>query len=590
MAPAGRATRSRYSSPAQTQAPTQTQKQTEPLNRSSPLEPSGTKANEVAPKTFMQRWLEPSVQVKASFEEVGFARHGVLETMAPLGTLPKAKLLAGDAATGAQKPFLKTGASKIRDDESRPSSKRSSRSPAGSPPPSKRPVKPYVAQSAADSAEDDYEPNETTRRRRKRRATSAGTTEEGNANEDGKSSRADSEAPTEKTTRSRAIATEGKQLLPHAPVDETMEGYQRQTSAVLSAAYEDENGSTGIDDKTTQEGGDERSATPANSEAVGEIGGRQPERRKKRGKNEEDDEAGSNNTPHAMLHHQHGDDDDGAHTRVAKRAKTSHAGAKATTATTTTTTTNSRSSSKQPADAASTNQDISDTDMATAQKLTREDSEVSISSAQSPNSPPSQSPSLGRGATLAGARSQDAQPMVAHAKAGTNKPASTTTNSPSSTTTSLPTKQPEAHGTMPGRLGAPELFPDAARGPEDAAKEEAAPSPMQHDQDETVWSRRREAQTVTNNYTAKESSVRKGLKADRPSTPVRKTRKTRQSLGAPTSTRATRSAVKRNGDEDGDRATSLAPSIAAEESSLSESRAVTPTKKPKGSGLRVKSS
>lgn len=575
MAPAGRATRSRYSSPAQTQAPTQTQKQTEPANRISPLEPSGTKANEAASKTFMQRWLEPSVQVKASFEEVGFARHGVLETMAPLGTLPKAKLLAGDAVTGPQKPILKSGVSKVRDDESRPSSKRSSRSPAGSPPPAKRPVKPFTPQAAADSADDDYEPNETTRRRKKRRATSAGTTEEGNTNQDGNSSRANSEAPSEKTLRSRAIAAEGRRLL-DAPVDVTMEGYQRQSSLALSTTYDDETRSTGIEEKATadfkQEGGE--AATPADSNAAGEENTKQTERSKKRCKNE-DEEASISSTPDAKLYH---GDDDGAHTRVAKRAKTSHAGAKPTT------TSNSTrgSCTRSNADAG----DAADTeDMATSQKPARDDSQGSAASTQNPARQPSQSPSLGRGATL------PAQPMVADAKASTNKLASTTSNSPSSTTTSFPNQQQEAHGTMPGRLEAPELLADAARGSEDTANQESAPSPMQHDQDESVWNRRREAQTVTNNYTAKDSSVRKGLKADRPSTPVRKTRKTRQSLGAPTSTRATRSAVKRSGDEDGDRAASVAASLAGGEgSSLSESRAVTPTKKPKGSGLRVKSS
>lgn len=37
----------------------------------------------------MQRWLEPPVQNKTSFEEAGFQRHGVFEGMAPLGSLPK---------------------------------------------------------------------------------------------------------------------------------------------------------------------------------------------------------------------------------------------------------------------------------------------------------------------------------------------------------------------------------------------------------------------------------------------------------------------------------------------------------------------
>ncbi|KAI5922233.1 hypothetical protein F4810DRAFT_301852 [Camillea tinctor] len=49
---------------------------------------------------FMQRWLEPPVQNKASFQEAGLIRGGVVENMAPLGTLPKAAMMkkggAGD--------------------------------------------------------------------------------------------------------------------------------------------------------------------------------------------------------------------------------------------------------------------------------------------------------------------------------------------------------------------------------------------------------------------------------------------------------------------------------------------------------------
>lgn len=40
----------------------------------------------------MQRWLEPPIQNKASFQEAGLIRGGVVENMAPLGTLPKAAM------------------------------------------------------------------------------------------------------------------------------------------------------------------------------------------------------------------------------------------------------------------------------------------------------------------------------------------------------------------------------------------------------------------------------------------------------------------------------------------------------------------
>jgi len=77
-----RASRSRYSSPAQ--------------NGSSgagggPLESS--KSSNEASRTFMQRWLEPEVQNKATFEEAGFSRYGVLENMQPLGTFPKGSVV-----------------------------------------------------------------------------------------------------------------------------------------------------------------------------------------------------------------------------------------------------------------------------------------------------------------------------------------------------------------------------------------------------------------------------------------------------------------------------------------------------------------
>lgn len=41
----------------------------------------------------MQRWLEPPVQNKPSFQEAGLVRGGVVENMAPLGTMPKAAML-----------------------------------------------------------------------------------------------------------------------------------------------------------------------------------------------------------------------------------------------------------------------------------------------------------------------------------------------------------------------------------------------------------------------------------------------------------------------------------------------------------------
>jgi hypothetical protein len=55
-------------------------------------------------KQFMQRWLEPPVQVKASYHDAGLVRHGVFENMAPLGTLPKVGLFKKTAPPPAAAP------------------------------------------------------------------------------------------------------------------------------------------------------------------------------------------------------------------------------------------------------------------------------------------------------------------------------------------------------------------------------------------------------------------------------------------------------------------------------------------------------
>ncbi|KAI1417632.1 hypothetical protein F5Y13DRAFT_60593 [Hypoxylon sp. FL1857] len=62
-----------------------------PLHSSSPSGHNRGLASE-GQRTFMQRWLEPPVQNKASFQEAGLMRGGVVENMAPLGTLPKAAM------------------------------------------------------------------------------------------------------------------------------------------------------------------------------------------------------------------------------------------------------------------------------------------------------------------------------------------------------------------------------------------------------------------------------------------------------------------------------------------------------------------
>ncbi|KAI0902446.1 hypothetical protein F4806DRAFT_490919 [Annulohypoxylon nitens] len=79
-----KSTRSRYSSPLQ------------------PNTPSGHSRGLImeGQRTFMQRWLEPPVQNKASFQEAGLIRGGVVENMAPLGTLPKSAMYKKSPVNG----------------------------------------------------------------------------------------------------------------------------------------------------------------------------------------------------------------------------------------------------------------------------------------------------------------------------------------------------------------------------------------------------------------------------------------------------------------------------------------------------------
>lgn len=95
-----RASRSRYSSPA-------TQQRNG--NGSAGEAARGSSGN--GSRALMKRWLEPPVATKASFEDAGLMRFGVLENMAPLGTLPKAKKNEGGTGTGVRKIILRPSGS-----------------------------------------------------------------------------------------------------------------------------------------------------------------------------------------------------------------------------------------------------------------------------------------------------------------------------------------------------------------------------------------------------------------------------------------------------------------------------------------------
>jgi len=54
---------------------------------------NGGNGNNDGSRSLMQRWLEPPVQNKPSFQDAGLIRGGVVENMAALGTMPKAAML-----------------------------------------------------------------------------------------------------------------------------------------------------------------------------------------------------------------------------------------------------------------------------------------------------------------------------------------------------------------------------------------------------------------------------------------------------------------------------------------------------------------
>jgi hypothetical protein len=90
-----RATRSRFSSPQTAAANGATTDSSSRLQGAGTGNSTGTSTTTNGgdtQKTFMQRWLEPPVQVKASYQDAGLVRQGVFENMAPLGTLPKVGL------------------------------------------------------------------------------------------------------------------------------------------------------------------------------------------------------------------------------------------------------------------------------------------------------------------------------------------------------------------------------------------------------------------------------------------------------------------------------------------------------------------
>ncbi|RDA87686.1 hypothetical protein CP532_3819 [Ophiocordyceps camponoti-leonardi (nom. inval.)] len=121
---------------------------------SSPAQPGwGSSGGNEGSRALMARWLEPSVQSKASFEEAGLVRYGVLENMAPLGTMPKSKKSTAPAEGSAVRKIIL-----------RPSAKPT---PQVSPSPSSPQPPAEQAKAKADQGPE----LDTTRRRRSTRAS-----------------------------------------------------------------------------------------------------------------------------------------------------------------------------------------------------------------------------------------------------------------------------------------------------------------------------------------------------------------------------------------------------------------------------------
>ncbi|KAL7822430.1 hypothetical protein V8C26DRAFT_244542 [Trichoderma gracile] len=660
-----RASRSRFSSPSR------------------PLEAKASAGNE--PKTFMQRWLEPSVQSKASFEEAGLMRYGVLETMAPLGTLPKAKK-NGDGGPGHQsvrkiilRPSGTSHAAAHHDDQpaqpkARPSRAPSPPAPSTPPPPASAPSH-RRAQAARDAEDDDYDPKGASRRRPSRRVSLPAKHQQQQHHHQQQNPQAKNVEEPKSTTvvisttgtpkakqasgpkRAHPREPEDKEfadLVVEAAVDEALMHFRYPTAWALRTLYDERCGDADfvamVEDVFKQR---------ADAETRDEFA-RLIEVKKREGKK---DDAGcyyfvppSTNSrfpphtpmaaPYANLLHRHADDEKGEG-RAAKRSKTSHAG--------------ETPRSKKMANGSKSHGDSTRTPSRRRHRRDSGSSESSLSSAVSLSSPEasvhSLSPSLQHGAAKAAKGGRAGKAGKAAAAAAAAAPgggatvadtviaaASTTTgdrsqsshdapksrpitstrrkslasdkqpvsNSSEPTSPTLPsrTHASATEASMPGRVTGAELPlsnpPSKGKpSPKDGGSAAGASMPAADDND-LFWARRREAQKVTNGYTARESSIRNGDDDEHGEvTPARRTRRTRTSLAAaPISTRATRSASKRPGshansnanNDDVDVAAAAASSPLAfsfnEGSSTVGSRAVTPTnlrpaKKPR-TGLRIK--
>lgn len=548
----------------------------------------------------MARWLEPSVQTKTSFEEAGLMRYGVLENMAPLGAMPKPKKPGGENSSTVRKIILRPSGGGLANTAPEANPPRP-KSPPGSPPATVPPLPPprkSLPPKDKEPENDEYDPKGWPRRRRSKRVSLPAKKMRQTPDEDPKRSAAMAKTPTPKAAspkkRQAPLEPEEREFadkVVESAVDEALKHYRYPTAWALRTLYDEK-----CDDEDFVAMVEDVFRQTADAETRDDFA-RLVEQKKREGKKGSRGHdyfvAPSNSsrlTPHkarpapyaSLLREAEGAEDQAAGDgRAVKRARTSQAATPRKTGAAAVHVRTPRSSRSN--------------------RHARRDSSISssLSSAMSLSSPEG-SPSL-RGAACreaSGAGHGDApksQPITTRGKTlASSRPAVSNTSESNTPTHHRPRHASAAVDdatSMPGRLAASELFANLPAKPAKHGTTKA--SPMLDEDEDSFWDKRRDARKATGAYSAQESSLRTGQE-ERVATPPRTTRRTRQLVAAPISTRATRSASKRP-IADVERATSPAAfSWQGDGSPAVGSRAATPlvlrpTKKQR-TGLRVKTS
>lgn len=578
-------------------------------------------------RAFMQRWLEPTVQSKASFEDDGLMRYGVVENMVPLGTLPKPKK-GNETTSNVRKIILKTSGSK----DANSAVDVTPRSPvAVSPPPPEAPPTPPRRKSLAlkHSDDEDYDPKEGTRRRQSGRASLSRKPRRTSGAR--RSSIIVSKAVTPKEVPYEAPEEAPKEVVEvvevvevgevvevepedkeftdrviESAVDEALKHYRYPTAWALRILYDEKSGDPKFVSMIEQVFN--QTADAATMRKFSDM----IEEKKREGKKDNQGcyyfvPPSTNNrfTPHKpkaapygnLLHTAEILEDFEA--RPAKKIKSSH----------------TRETPGKMASAGGINGEM----RTPSRRRARRDSassDSSLSSAMSLSSPEasvsvgigvgmgvgvdveSLNPTFRGGTTGHGSESKDApksRPIKTRGKSLASKQGKSSPSRSISPTLPIPSHSPSIHvdAGMPGKISNAPLFPNLSSKGSKATKTAGKAHLLDEDDDDSLWDRRREAQKVTNSINVLESSVRGGDE-DEDATPTRKARRTRYSHVSALSTRATRSASKRPHDDSESVVSPIPWSQQGDGSSTVGSRAVTPTTlrppKKQRTGLRIKSS